>query len=143
MIKHTIVYVLLVSAFTLCSSSSEGQSLTLTNKSYLLRDFRLVVAQEKHIAALIQQSQCRIMHGHKNVQYRDIKIADGIEFEKLFPPSATIIDSGVLLFKLNTIQRRPAWFATNSTANSERASFDKTIVMPGDIIWVLPHDIVP
>lgn len=143
MIKHIIVYVLTVCAFALCSSSSEWQSLTLTNKNFLLRDFRLVVAQEEHVIALIQQSQCRIMHGHKNMQYKDIKVTNGIEFEKLFPPSATIIDSGVLLFKLNTIQRRPAWFATNSTANSERASFDKTIVMPGDIIWVLPHDVVP
>lgn len=125
----------------LCHSRSDDWKATeLKNKEYLLADLRATIVEPEAVIELNSKSSCRILFGKTKAQFRDVSVGKGIELESLLSQIPSHNDSQVVVFKLNSIQRIAPWFATPAPGADDQARIRKTLLVPGDVVWILPRD---
>jgi hypothetical protein len=133
-----LLLVLTVGFFT--SRSDDGKSTVLKNKEYLLSDLRATIVEPEAVIELSSKSSCRILFGETKVQIRDVSVGKGIELETLLSQTPSHTDSQVVVFKLNSIQRIAPWFAAHTAGADDRAKIGKTVMVSGDVVWILPRN---
>jgi hypothetical protein len=134
-------FLLLGLTFALFTSRSDDWKATeLKNKEYLLADLRATIAEPEAIIELSSNSSCRILFGKTKAQFRDVSVGKGIELESLLSQIPSHTDSQVIVFKLNSIQRIAPWFAVPTAGADERTKLGKTLLVPGDVVWILPRN---
>lgn len=121
------------------SRFDEWKSTELKNKEYLLADLRATIIEPEAVIELSSNSSCRILFGKTNARFQDVSVGKGIELETVMSQIPSHTDSQVVVFKLNSIQRIAPWFAVPTVGADERARIGKTMLVPGDVVWILPR----
>jgi hypothetical protein len=103
-------------------------------------DFRLMLIDETELKTLKNQKKCLLIRNYTRNYTETIAVGDGKSLGDILAPwskSDFSQDSPIVIFKSHLITRRLLW-TEDDTTRSSAAEFSKIIILPGDIIWLLP-----